>query len=261
MAGKIGRILVTNDDGIDAPGLRSSVKIAKQLSDDVWVVAPREEQSGASHSLSLNAPLRLIKRGVKRYAVTGTPTDCVMVATRSMLRDTPPDLILSGVNFGQNIAEDVSYSGTVSAAKEGTVFGIPSIAMSQALTFNPESFSRNVRFGVAEKNGAAIIRKLLSVGWPPDTLMNINFPDIDPNSKCQVRITKQGKRDQRLLCIEERMDPRNNPYFWYDFNRAISKPGKGTDIEAIMQGHVSITPLHMDHTANAMKRKLHTLFD
>ena len=253
----VKRILVTNDDGINAPGLKAAIKIANELSDDVWVVAPMEEKSGASHSLSLTQPLRLIKKGAKKYAVTGTPTDCVMFATRHMLREDPPELVISGVNFGQNIAEDVSYSGTVAGAKEGTVFGIPSVALSQAVGMDA---SGKIRFEVGVKHGANIIRKLLKLDWPQDTLMNVNFPDIEPDKPCNVRITRQGKRDARILCLEERIDPRNNSYYWYDFKRESIKAGKGTDIEAILEGDISITPLKMDHTDTSIKSKLSALF-
>ena len=257
MAKPVKRILVTNDDGINAPGLRAAIKIADELSDDVWVFAPLEEKSGASHSLSLTQPLRGIKKGAQKYAVTGTPTDCVMIATRHMLRDNPPTLVLSGVNFGQNIAEDVSYSGTVAGAKERTVFGIPSVALSQAISMDGR---RKIRFDVGVKHGANIIRKLLKLDWPQDTLMNINFPDIEPDTSCKVRITRQGKRDVRILCLEERFDPRNNPYYWYNFKRESIQAGKGTDIEAILEGDISITPLKMDHTDTRVKRELSVLF-
>ncbi len=260
MSKPVGRILVTNDDGINAPGLKSAIRIARQLSDDVWVFAPREEKSGASHSLSLAHPMQVEKKASKKYAISGTPTDCVMIAIHSVLRDAPPDMVLSGVNFGQNIAEDISYSGTVAGAKEGTLFGIPSVALSQAVMFDQLSGARHARFEIAEKYAASIIDKLLKLDWHADTLMNINFPDIEVAQKCKIRVTRQGKRDQRILCIEERVDPRNNPYYWYDFNRIIPKPGRGTDIEAIMQGDISITPLQMDHTDQTMKKKLDTLF-
>ena len=257
MTKPVRRILVTNDDGINAPGLKAAVQIANALSDDIWVVAPMEEKSGASHSLSLTQPLRLIKKGKQKYAVTGTPTDCVMFATRHMLRDDLPELVLSGVNFGQNIAEDVSYSGTVAAAKEGTLFGIPSMALSQAISLD----NRNkIRFEVGVKHGPAIIRKLFKLDWPRDTLMNINFPDIEPDARCKVRITKQGKRDARILCLEERIDPRNNSYYWYDFKRESINAGRGTDIEAILEGDISITPLKMDHTDTGTKKMLSALF-
>lgn len=253
----IGRILVTNDDGIDAPGLKTARKIAAALSDDVWVVAPREEHSGASHSLSLTRPLRLYRRAPKIYAVTGTPTDCVMVATRSLLRDALPDLVLSGVNFGQNLAEDVSYSGTVAGAKEGTVMGIPSIALSQAIRLDG---TRKPRFAVAEKHAPNIIKKLVEMEWPRGTLMNINFPDVDPHDKCDVRITKQGRRDTHLLKLLEREDPRGVPYFWYDFDRRIQKTVAGSDMDAVYSGMISITPLKMDHTDTAIHRRLSEAF-
>ncbi len=256
----VGRILVSNDDGINAPGIKTTIKIAKALSDEVWVVAPTEEMSGASHSLSLSKPLRMKKLGPRRFAVGGTPTDCVMVATRHLMKDKLPDLILSGVNFGQNIAEDVSYSGTVAVAKEGTLLGIPSIAMSQAINFADPIGTRMPRFEVAEKFAPAIIRKLLKAQWQKGTLININFPDIGPREKPEICVTKQGRRDKRILGLEARTEPYGNTYFWYSFERHLSTPHKGTDIEAIMQGNISITPLHMDHTSASLTKKLVKLF-
>ena len=268
MSKSVGRILVTNDDGIDAPGLVSAVKIAEALSDDVWVFAPAEEMSGASHSLSLSKPMRVVEVGPKRFAVSGTPTDCVMVATRHMMRVNPPDLVLSGVNFGQNIAEDVSYSGTVAGAKEGTVFGIKSIAMSQAVLFSGEPGSWMPRFEVAEKHAPGLIEKLLDTDWAHETLININFPHVDINDNPQIRVVKQGKRDRSILGLEERVDPRGRSYFWYNFDRLVDEngqlvytPGKDTDIEAITQGHIAITPLHMDHTQGEMAAELAVLFE
>ena len=258
----IKRILVTNDDGIDAPGIKIAQKIASALSDEIWVIAPMHEQSGASHSLTLTAPVRLIQRGVRRFAVAGTPTDCVMIATRHLMRDAPPSLVLSGVNFGFNIAEDVSYSGTVAGAKEGTVFGIPSIAMSQALRATTKMGTPRTiaQFGIAEKYAPDIIAALMCDGWPSDTLININFPAIAPDTPCQIRVTHQGKRDAGLLQIDARIDPRGRPYFWYDFNRHAMGVGKNSDIAAIYNGDISITPLKMDHTDATMKSKLSRLF-
>ena len=261
MSKPIGRILVSNDDGINAPGLVSSVKIAEQLSDEVWVIAPMEEKSGASHSLSLGNPLRMEQLGTRRYAIGGTPTDCVMVATRHLMKDYLPDLILSGVNWGQNIAEDVSYSGTVAVAKEGTVSGIRSIAMSQTVYFGDPNGFPDPRFEVAEKYAADIILKLLQADWKQGTFVNINFPHIEPSDTPRVRITKQGKRDKSILGIDARMDPRGRTYFWYDFERIISNPEADTDLEAIMQGDISITPLHMDHTSVSLTENLLNLFE
>jgi 5'-nucleotidase len=261
MAHDIQRILVTNDDGIDAPGLVSAVRIAKQFCDDVWVFAPSEEKSGASHSISLAHPMRLIERGEKEFAITGSPADCVMVATRAMLKEKLPDLVISGVNFGQNIAEDVTYSGTVAGAKEGTVMGIRSIALSQALNLAAHPEDMMPRFEVSEKYAAEVIAKTLELEWPSGMLMNINFPDIDLDKDCDVRVTAQGRRDKMMLALEERRDPRNKPYFWYNFTRQLSTATPGTDIEAIMQGHISVTPLQMNHTHDDMKAELETLFE
>src|ERR1700742_261411 len=167
------RILVTNDDGIHAPGLISAEKIARGLSDDVWVVAPETEQSGASHSLTLTLPLRLRQISPRRFAVSGTPTDCVMMAALQILKDQPPELILSGVNWGSNLADDVTYSGTIAGAMEGCALGIPSIAMSQE---GDEESREKIDWSAGEAHGPALVRKLVAAGWPQGTPININFP-------------------------------------------------------------------------------------
>src|ERR1700759_1578685 len=185
------RILVTNDDGIHSPGLTVTEEIARSLSDDVWVVAPENEQSGASHSLTLTSPLRLRKITERRFAVSGTPTDCVMMAALHILREQPPELVLSGVNWGSNLADDVTYSGTIAGAMEGCALGIPSIAMSQSYGFE-EGYK--VRWNCAEAHGAKMTRRLLDIGWPQDVLMNITFPDAEPADVAGVDVTAQGKR-------------------------------------------------------------------
>src|SRR5262245_8312026 len=167
------RILVSNDDGIHAPGLVVAEKIARTLSDDIWVVAPETEQSCASHSLTLTLPLRLRQAGPKRYALSGTPTDCVMMAGIHIMKDHLPDLVLSGVNRGFNVADDVTYSGTVAAAMEGAVLGIPSVAMSQAMGGRDET---EEVWGCAEKHGPPLLKRLVEIGWPKEVLLNINFP-------------------------------------------------------------------------------------
>lgn len=242
------RILVSNDDGIHAPGLKIAEKIARALSDDVWVIAPETEQSGASHSLTLARPLRMRKISAKKYAVDGTPTDCVMMGVLHIMKDHKPDLVISGVNRGSNIADDVTYSGTIAAAMEGTTLGIPSIALSQAF-----SFDRNVqvRWRAAEQFGPPVIRKLLAAGWPKEVLVNINFPDRSPDRVEGVVVTSQGKRDQAILQVEERLDARHNPYFWIGFQRILSNPPAGTDLRAIYDGFVSVTPLHLNLTETA----------
>ena len=173
------RILITNDDGIHAEGLNVLERIARQLSDDVVVVAPETDQSGVAHSLSLNDPLRLRHVSEQRYAVKGTPTDCVIMGVRRIMRDAPPDLVLSGVNCGHNLAEDVTYSGTVAGAMEGCALGIPSIALSQEYG---EGGRTGLDWSAGETHGAAVVRGLLDAGWPQGVLMNVNFPDLPPEA-------------------------------------------------------------------------------
>ena len=247
------RILVTNDDGIHAPGFKVLEKIARKLSKDVWVVAPEEEQSGSAHSLSLANPLRVRKMNAKRYAVRGTPSDCVLMAVRHIMKEDEPDLVLSGVNRGQNIADDVTYSGTIAAAMEGTQLGIPSIALSQAFGFSGQS---KVKWATAEHFAPDILKKLIAAGWPEEILININFPDVVPGSVTGIEVTRQGKRDQSLVRVEERIDARNNPYYWLGFERILSNPPQGTDLRAIYEGRISITPLHMDLTHQRTSKAL-----
>jgi 5'-nucleotidase len=248
------RILLTNDDGVEAPGMHALQQIASELSDDVWTVAPETDQSGSAHSLTLHEPLRLRQLGDRTYAVKGTPTDCVIMAVKSVLADKRPDLVLSGVNRGANIADDVTYSGTVAGAMEGAVLGIPSIALSQAYRIEDDG-ENGVRWQTAMKLGAGLVRKLLDAGWPPGILLNVNFPDRDADSVAGIAMTSQGKRDQDLLMVVDRMDTRGNPYYWLGFERRRSNPPEGTDLWAIYSGRVSITPLHLDLThAETLKR-------
>jgi 5'-nucleotidase len=239
------RILVTNDDGIHAHGIKVLEDIARALSDDVWVVAPEMDQSGVSHSLSLNDPLRLRKISDRHFAVNGTPTDCVIMAVRHVLFDQKPDLVLSGINHGQNVAEDVTYSGTIAAAMEGTILGVRSIALSQA--YGPAGRDA-IRWDCAAHHAAAIIRKVLDVGFPASTLVNINFPNCGPEEVEGAWSTVQGSRNQDLLRVEERHDGRGKPYFWIAFARGKITPAEGTDLHALAQRRISITPIKLDLT-------------
>lgn len=239
------RILVTNDDGINAPGLVALEAIAAELSDDVWVVAPAEEQSGAGHSLTLSQPVRLREISPRRYSVRGTPTDCVMLALGAVLEDHKPDLILSGVNRGGNLAEDVTYSGTVSAAMEGCLAGIRSIALSQVMmnyTAGHEDFS------TATTHGAAVIRHVTEIEWPTGVLININFPPVTADQVKGVRVTEQGFRDYGNIHLVKRTDPRGFPYYWHGFGREKAAPGHVTDLQAMHEAAISVTPLHLDMT-------------
>jgi 5'-nucleotidase len=247
------RILLTNDDGIDAPGLHALRQIAAELSDDVWVVAPETNQSGASHSLSLNEPLRMREVDQRAFAVRGTPTDSVIMGMRHVLKDKPPDLVLSGVNRGANMAEDVTYSGTIAGAFEGTILGIRSIALSQAYGIER---GKAVHWQTAIAHAPGLIRWLLDIEWAPFSVMNINFPDREPDKIAGLSVTTQGRRDPGLLNIDERRDTWGNPYYWLAFERRRSAAGEGTDLWAIYSGRISVTPLFLNLTHQAMHDKL-----
>jgi 5'/3'-nucleotidase SurE len=251
------RILITNDDGIHAPGLKAAEKIAHALSDDVWVVAPETEQSGASHSLTISAPLRLRRIEDKRFAVSGTPTDCVMMAVGEIMKDGRPDLILSGVNRGANIADDVTYSGTIAGAMEGCALEIPAIALSQAYGFDEK---REVPWNCGEVHGPTVIAKLVDAKWPDDVLMNVNFPDCQPGDIKGVEVTVQGKRDMQASTFDRRMDMRGNPYYWIGFRRVRGNPKPGTDLAAIHANRISVTPLHLNLTEFRERERLKDLF-
>lgn len=236
------RILISNDDGVDAHGLRLLEKIARTLTKDVWVVAPESEQSGAGHSLTLHRPLRIRQVARRRYAIDGTPTDCVLLAVNKILKGHKPDLVLSGINRGANLGEDVHYSGTVAAAMEGTLLGVPSIALSQ-LFKSPQA----VKWGTVEHFAADVIRRIVSSEWPQHVLMNVNFPDVPPSEVEGIEVVRQGRRkigDQ----LDERIDPRGRPYIWIGGQRNEDRNAHGTDLEAIYRGVVTVTPLCVDLT-------------
>lgn len=238
------RILLTNDDGIHAPGFEVLETIARQFSDDIWVCAPAEEQSGAGHSLTLNQPVRLQKFAERRFAVTGTPTDSVMMALREVL-DSPPDLILSGVNRGANLGDDITYSGTVSAAIEGALAGIRSIALSQV--YNRETASGDL-FAAAHEWGPKVIQPLLDAPFDERTLVNVNFPPRAAADVKGIRVVRQGFHDYSRGSIVEGTDPRGHRYFWFGLHAIEHTLDHGTDLEAIDEGFVSVTPLQLDLT-------------
>jgi 5'-nucleotidase len=243
------RILVTNDDGIHSPGLAVTEKIARSLSDDVWVVAPENEQSGASHSLTLTSPLRLRQIAERRYAVSGTPTDCVMMACLHILKDRPPALILSGINWGSNLADDVTYSGTIAGAMEGCALGIASIALSQSYD---EADRHAIDWSAGEVHGADLIRRLVKAGWPSGTLINVNFPGCAANAVKGVKVVPQGKYDLQSTEIDERMDVRQRAYYWIGLRRRKAVPPADTDLGAVYDDYIAVTPLHLnltEHTA------------
>ena len=239
------RILITNDDGIHAPGLKVLEDIACQMSDDVWVVAPEVEQSGKSRAVTLTEPVRVREAGARRWGITGTPTDCVLIALQKLMMAEKPDLILSGVNNGQNMAHDTSMSGTVAAALMGTEMGIPSIALSQSKSFRgPGSMS----WDTPREWGTRVLWPLVEEGWPPLVTMNINFPDREPGEVSGIQRTRQGRRDRMVIETHTRTDLRGNDYVWIAYNGKLSDPPEGTDLRAIYDGYISVTPLHADLT-------------
>ncbi|KTF68548.1 5'/3'-nucleotidase SurE [Sphingomonas sp. HT-1] len=240
------RILLTNDDGYHARGLGVLERIARTISDDITVVAPAEEQSGKGRSLTLTEPFRVRRHGDNRYAVKGTPTDCVMFALAEVMKDAKPDLILSGVNRGGNLAEDVSYSGTVSAAMEGALAGIRSVALSQR--YARSGMGDEVPFGTAESWGERALRPLLDMDWAARTLVNINFPPIDADAVQGIKVVAQGLRDYGRVGLDKRVDPRGFPYYWLAMGRLQHQPMPDTDLDAIEAGFVTVTPLHLDLT-------------
>jgi len=236
------RILVTNDDGVYAPGIAVLRRIARTLSGDVWVVAPQEEQSGAGHSLTLRRPLRLRRLSARRFSVDGTPTDCVLVAAKHLFADRLPDLVLSGVNRGANLAEDVTYSGTIAAAMEATLLGIPAIAFSQNIEGN-----HSCDWSIAHAHGARLIRRLVAAGWPDNVLLSVNFPDVEARKVKGVAVARQGRRkigDQ----LVEGTDPRGRTYYWIGDMRVDDRSRRGTDLAAMADGMVSVTPVNLDMT-------------
>ncbi|MEM7619625.1 MAG: 5'/3'-nucleotidase SurE [Pseudomonadota bacterium] len=252
------RILLTNDDGVEAPGLKILQSIAAELSDDVWVIAPETDQSGTSHSVTLHEPLRMRQLSEKIFAVRGTPTDCVIMGIKHVLKETPPDLVLSGVNRGQNMADDVVYSGTIAGAMEGMLLGFPSVALSLAVGLHHDNY--DIKWETPLAKGPDLIQKLLQNKWPKDVFLNINFPDCFPKEVQETSITMQGKRNQDLLKIEDRLDMRGRPYFWYGVERMRSTPEPGTDLWAVYNNKISVTPLYLDLTHPQTCKDLSDIF-
>ena len=240
------RILLTNDDGVNARGLRLLETAARRLSDDILIVYKAVEESGEGHSLTLTQPVRLRWHDVRRFSVTGTPTDAVMLALAHVMKDSPPDLILSGINRGANLAEDVTYSGTVSAAMEGALAGVRSIALSQA--YSREGMGDTVPFAAAEAWAERVLAPIVAFETPPGALINVNFPALPADQVRGIRVCRQGLRDYGRLRIVQRTDPRGYDYYWFGLGPMVQTPGHSTDLEAIEEGYVTVTPLHLDLT-------------
>jgi 5'-nucleotidase len=240
-------ILVTNDDGVRSEGIETLADAMKGLG-TVYVVAPDRERSAAGHSLTLSHPLRVEKLGTRVWSVDGTPTDCVNLGVNGILRGKRIDLLVSGINKGANLGDDITYSGTVSAAIEGTLLGIPSVAVSLVTR-------SRFRFDVAAGYALEVAKKVLRKRLPGDTLLNVNVPNAPREEIREVRFTRQGKRVYGDLIVEKR-DPRGRKYYWIGGDRIRSEDIPGSDLEAIEEGCVSITPIHLDLTNYAALRAL-----
>lgn len=246
------RILITNDDGIEAPGIKLLARVAQSLSEDVWVVAPEQEQSGASHSLTLQRPLRVRRLGKRRFAVDGTPTDCILLAINAVLKDQPqPDLVLSGINGGGNMGEDVTYSGTVAAAMEACLLDLKAIALSQHI---PED--RKADWSAAAEWTPKVIRRLAALPWPTNSFYNVNFPDRKATAVKGIAAAAQGGRKigDHLL---QRLDPRGRPYYWIGPQRDETQTRRGSDVRVVAEGFVAITPVLPDLTNRRALSALH----
>jgi len=248
------RVLISNDDGVNAPGIKALERVMKRIAGEVWVVAPETEQSAAGHSLTLRSPLRIHKKSKYKFSVTGTPTDAVMLAVHEVMKDSPPDLVLSGVNRGGNLGEDVTYSGTVAAAMEGTLLGIPSVAFSLV---TPDE--AKAHWKTAEVYVEKVMARLGGVSFPRGVLLNVNIPDCLADQVTGIETTRQGRRKIGCELLEGR-DPKGAPYFWIGAQRDEDKSLKGTDLEAVSRGAVSITPLSLDLTHRGMMKTLKGAF-
>ena len=248
------RVLISNDDGINAPGLKLLERIMRGLAGEVWVVAPETEQSAASHSLTMRRPLFVRRVSDRRFTVDGTPTDCVLLAIHQVMKGQPPDLVLSGINRGANLGEDATYSGTVAAATEGALLGYPSFALSQLY-----EDGQPVRWATAEHWTGEVLRRLVATRLPRGVLLNVNFPDVPAPAVTGIEVTRQGRRKIGGSMIEG-VDPRGERYFWIGGGREEERGRAGTDLEAIHRGAVSITPLSLDLTHEPTVTSLQSVF-
>lgn len=247
------RILISNDDGIHAPGIVALEKVARQFSDDVWVVAPESEQSGVAHSLTLHLPLRVRQLAEKRFAVTGTPTDCVLLAVREIIpRESPPLIVLSGINRGSNVAEDVTYSGTIAAAMEAALLDVPSIAFSQHYDERGP-----VNWDTAAHYGEEVLRQLQGVSIPRGHLLSVNIPAVEPGQAKGFRLAPQGQR-RIMEKLVKREDPKGRPYYWIggtSFDE-LEDHTPGSDHSLLKEGYVTLTPLCLDLTSHSLLESL-----
>lgn len=239
----VDRVLLTNDDGIDAPGLAVLEEVAATLAREVWIVAPNHDQSGTSHSISLHAPLRVAEHGPRRFGINGTPGDCVVMAARHIMRDDPPDLVLSGINRGGNLGLETVFSGTVGAAMTGMLLGIRSIALSQVFS------DRNaVKWQTSRTLAPDVIRRLLATGLTDGACLNVNFPDVEPAQAGPLTVSRQGMGLVKEIDVRAHVDPRGIPYHWLQFSRGPRPDVDDAEAMVVSRGAVSVTPLRFERT-------------
>ena len=239
----LDRVMLTNDDGIDAPGMQVMEEIAAQIAGEVWVVAPEHDQSGQSHAISLHHALRISQRGERRFGITGTPGDCAAMGLCHILKDAPPQLVLSGVNRGLNLGLETVFSGTVGGAMTAMMLGVPALALSQAFTKKDA-----VPWDTARTLGAETIRRLLAMGWEKTAVLNINFPPLPADRAGPLTLARQGEGAVSGMIVETRLDPRGMEYHWLNFKRGDIPQGPESDYSALRAGRVVITPLRYDRT-------------
>lgn len=239
----LDRILLTNDDGIDAPGLAVLERIAAELAREVWVVAPEHDQSGVSHAISLHHALRVSRHGERRFGVLGTPGDCAVLGICDLMKDAPPQLLLSGVNRGLNLGMETVFSGTVGGAMTGMMLGVPSIAISQAYRDR-----NNPDWSASQNLGTSVVQRLLDMGWSKDACLNVNFPAL-PVAQCgPMTLARQGVGMIDGMIVDTRVDPRGMPYYWLNFRRGDRAQGPESDYDALRAGKIVVTPLRYDRT-------------
>jgi 5'-nucleotidase len=253
----LDRVILTNDDGIDAPGMAVLEEIAAQIANEVWVVAPEHDQSGQSHAISLHHAIRVTERGNRRYGVSGTPGDCAAMGICYLMKDSLPQLMLSGVNRGVNLGIESVYSGTVGGAMTAMMLGVPAIALSQAV-----SDRQNVPWDTARALGAKTIQQLIEIGWAEGACLNVNFPPIPAGEAGPIALAKQGEGVIRGMNVDTRIDPRGMNYHWLSFHRSDRQQSPGTDYSAMRAGRIVVTPLRYDRTDenayNALAQRLPT---
>ena len=240
------RVLIVNDDGIHAPGIQLLEKVIRKHCDDVWVVAPDEEKSGASHSISMHVPIRQRQLDERHIAIKGSPTDCVLMALQQVMPEQPT-LVLAGINRGGNLADEIHYSGTIAAAMEAALMGIPAIALSQVFTRGED-----VPWDTSERYAVPLIEQILQRGIAHGSFININFPPVNADAVSDVRLVGMGRRPPGAFKTEGRIDNRNVPYYWVHLDPAEGGEDAGTDLRAMTEKAISVSPLQVDMTNKAM---------